>query len=483
MCMYISDNRLLLPASRIYCAKSLGLVVMSASEKPTIVYKELNADDEDGNVMKIESLCMNCHRNGITQLLCTRIPFYKQVIVMSFSCDHCGYRNSELQSGEAVQEFGSEIVLNVKEQSDLSRTVVKSEYASLVVPELELEIPPKSQPGEVTTVEGILVRVKSGLMQNQDRRRQVNPQGAAKLDKFMEKLDKCVELKEPWTLKLNDPSGNCFIQNPDPLHVDPRCITSHYYRDMAANKLLALAADDEPEWKPTDDDREWKSYEDCKNTILRFCSPCPNCGAEIEVLMKPTDIPYFQTVIIMSSTCDKCGYKSNEVKPGGPIQDLGCKLSICIKEEIDLARDVLKSDTCYLSIPDLKLEAGCGTLSGRFTTIEGLLIDTKEQLKVQSAFFFGDSAQNDPAKPKLDSIFDAIDEVLAMKRSVTLVLDDPAGNSYIQSITDEANDPRLTKEFYTRSYEQNDELGLNDMKTENYQDLDVVVEMSEETED
>ncbi|KAI6213479.1 hypothetical protein M3Y94_00155600 [Aphelenchoides besseyi] len=455
---------------------------MSSNDKPTIVYKELNADDEDGNVMKIESLCMNCHKNGITQLLCTRIPFYKQVIVMSFSCDHCGYRNSELQSGEAVQEFGSEIVLNVKEQSDLSRTVVKSEYASLMVPELELEIPPKSQPGEVTTVEGILVRVKSGLMQNQDRRREVNPQGAAKLDKFMEKLDKCVELKEPWTLKLNDPSGNCFIQNPDPLHVDPRCITSHYYRDLAANKLLALADDDEPEWKPTDDDREWKSYEDCKNTILHFNSPCPNCGADIEVLMKPTDIPYFQTVIIMSSTCDKCGYKSNEVKPGGPIQDLGCKLAICIKEEIDLARDVLKSDTCYLSIPDLKLEAGCGTLSGRFTTIEGLLIDTKEQLKVQSAFFFGDSAQNDPAKPKLDSIFDAIDEVLAMKRSVTLVLDDPAGNSYIQSITDEANDPRLTKEFYTRNYEQNDELGLNDMKTENYQDLDVVIEMSEETE-
>lgn len=33
----------------------------------------------------------------------TRIPFYKQVIVMSFHCEHCGYRNNELQSGEPVQ--------------------------------------------------------------------------------------------------------------------------------------------------------------------------------------------------------------------------------------------------------------------------------------------------------------------------------------------------------------------------------------------
>ena len=29
-------------------------------------------------------------------------------------------------------------------------------------------------------------------------------------------------------------------------------------------------------------------------------------------------------------------------------------------------------------------------------------------------------------------------------------------------------DPRLSKEDYERSYEQNEMLGLNDMKTENY---------------
>lgn len=40
---------------------------------------------------------------GITRILCTRIPFYRQIIVMSFSCGHCGYSNNELQSGEAAQ--------------------------------------------------------------------------------------------------------------------------------------------------------------------------------------------------------------------------------------------------------------------------------------------------------------------------------------------------------------------------------------------
>jgi len=51
----------------------------------------------------------------------------------------------------------------------------------------------------------------------------------------------------------------------------------------------------------------------------------------------------------------------------------------------------------------------------------------------------------------------------------TFVLDDPAGASYIESLIAPLDDDRLKKEFYTRTFEQDDELGLNDMKVENYQ--------------
>jgi hypothetical protein len=34
-------------------------------------------------VDEIESLCMNCHENGQTRLLLTRIPFFKEVILSS----------------------------------------------------------------------------------------------------------------------------------------------------------------------------------------------------------------------------------------------------------------------------------------------------------------------------------------------------------------------------------------------------------------
>ncbi|TKR86526.1 hypothetical protein L596_011103 [Steinernema carpocapsae] len=450
-----------------------------AAAPTTSLYSELSADDVEQRPMEIESLCMQCHENGTTRLMCTRIPYYRQVILVSFSCDHCGYRNNELQSGEAAQEHGTEIVLNVKLPADLNRQIVKSEYAQLEVPELELVIPYKSQTGEVTTVEGVLSRVKSGLLQNQDLRRIQNPEGATKIDAFIEKMDHYLELKEPFTLKLTDPSGNCFIQNPDPLHVDPRCITSHYCRRLADRKLLGFADDDEVEDEEAAP--EWRSYEDAKHEVLRFATECPNCGAPTETLMKPTDIPFFQTVIIMSTTCDACGNKTNEVKSGSSIRDYGCKTTVTIKEDVDLARDVLKSDTCNLSIPELELDVGYGALAGRFTTVEGLLGATRDQLVEQGRFFFGDSASEEE-REKMTNLIAQFDDAIALKRVLTIVLDDPAGNSYVQSLTTPFDDPRLQKEFYERSFEHKEMLGLNDMKVENYGEMDAIEEAEEEHE-
>ncbi|KAL6741313.1 hypothetical protein Aduo_014581 [Ancylostoma duodenale] len=435
------------------------------------------ADDAaEAAPVEIESLCMNCEQNGVTRLLCTSIPYYKTVIVMSFECPHCGFKNNEIQSGEAVQEHGTEIVLRVLEEDDLRRQLVKSEYASIEVPELELVIPAKTQPGEVTTVEGVLERVHSGLSQEQDRRRQIDPESAAKIDEFLVKLLKCKALSEKWTLKLHDPTGNCFIQNPDPRHVDPRCIVSHYHRNLEERKLLGLADDELGDSEPAP---EWKSYDDAKREVLHFPTDCPNCGAPTEVLMKPTDIPYFQTVIIMALTCDSCGHKSNEVKSGGSIKDHGCRLSIKVEQDVDLARDVLKSDTCSMRIPEIDLEVGPGALCSRFTTVEGLLSATRDQLSTQSSFFMGDSASS-KERSQIQIFLEQFDDILSLKKVITLVLDDPAGNSYIQSLTAPLEDPRLTKEFYERTFEQNDELGLNDMKVENYEELEPVTEEAEE---
>lgn len=64
---------------------------------------------------------------------------------------------------------------------------------------------------------------------------------------------------------------------------------------------------------------------------------------------------------------------------------------------------------------------------------------------------------------------ETLGEIIAGRKKITLILDDPAGNSYVQSLADgDAMDGALKITKYTRTFDQNEELGLNDMKTENY---------------
>ncbi|KAG8235022.1 hypothetical protein J437_LFUL015073 [Ladona fulva] len=89
------------------------------------------------------------------------------------------------------------------------------------------------------------------------------------------------------------------------------------------------------------------------------------------------------------------------------------------------------SDTCSLYIPELELEMGATTLGGRFSTIEGLLSSIKEQLEEKG--MIGDSMI--PGARKRYLVFlEKLDKVLQGKKPVTIILDDPAGNSYIQDV-------------------------------------------------
>lgn len=56
------------------------------------------------------------------------------------------------------------------------------------------------------------------------------------------------------------------------------------------------------------------------------------------------------------------------------------------------------------------------------------------------------------------------------KRKFTLILTDPLSHSFISNPNQPNADPRLTVQFRPRSFEENEELGLNDMKVENYQE-------------
>ena len=46
---------------------------------------------------------------GLEQMCTTNIPHFKEVIIMSFHCAPCGYRNAEIKGGGAVPKKGAKV--------------------------------------------------------------------------------------------------------------------------------------------------------------------------------------------------------------------------------------------------------------------------------------------------------------------------------------------------------------------------------------
>lgn len=457
------------------------------------IYVDLASESDDPHVTVVASLCMSCDKMGTTRLLMTRIPHYKDVILTSFECDYCGNKNTGFQLGQ-VQEQGVTYELYLENEDDLSRQVVRSGHATVSVPEVQLEIPGNTDKGEVTTVEGILRRTIEELNQDQSARRMEQREVADQIDDFIDKILGLLTLNEAFTLIVDDPSGNSFVENPLAPHVDPQLKKKVYKRTPEQNTQLGLSEDDvvekkldsvseEIEKKDTSKDevltkkKDKEDAENIKDEVLVFSTLCDRCSVPTKTNMKIVKIPYFKEVIIMAMHCESCGHRTNEVKSGTGVSDLGKRITLKITDPTDLARDVLKSETCELSIPELDFCVGGGLIGGKFTTLEGLLMNIREDLE-SNPFLMGDSIEKN-RKVLVDKLLDDLEMVIKGNLMVTFIMDDPAGNSYLQNVYAPDDDPEMTIEEYERTFEQNEELGLNDMKTENYTDDSTCNDISE----
>ena len=77
----------------------------------------------------------------------TRIPFYRDVVISSFNCEHCHCINNTIESANKIQDRGTRIKLEVVDAADLNRELVKSDYATLTIPSIDFEIPRMTQKG------------------------------------------------------------------------------------------------------------------------------------------------------------------------------------------------------------------------------------------------------------------------------------------------------------------------------------------------
>jgi len=434
---------------------------------------------------------------------------------MSFRCEHCGFSNNEIQSAGVIRRKrpsayeesdlsecvcllaeGTVYTARILSRPDLNRQIVKSETCTVTIPEYELTIP--ASKGQLTTVEGLISDVIRDLSHDQPLRRIQDEDTFRKIQTLVDKLKAIVpdedEDKEggiavkgavsseapmpPFTLTLDDPSGNSFIEFVGSM-ADPKWNLRTYRRTKEQNVALGLvAADDsvvEEDEKPIED-APADADENGNEEVYIFPGTCSSCGHPLDTRMKKVVIPYFKDILIMSTNCDRCGYRDNEVKSGSAISEKGKRITLRVADREDLSRDILKSETSGLTIPEIDLVLHAGTLGGRFTTLEGILEQVFEELS-EKVFAAGDSVGSaNPDGPdlqernKFELFLENLKAVKSAERPFTLILDDPLANSYVQNLYAPDPDPNMEIELYERTWEQNEDLGLNDMKVEGYEE-------------
>lgn len=148
-----------------------------------------------------------------------------------------------------------------------------------------------------------------------------------------------------------------------------------------------------------------------------------------------------------------------------------------ILDRADLDRQIVRSSTCEVTIPELQLTLP-PTTRGQLTTVEGLLRSIVADLSMDQPLR---QIQDPNGYQAIQNIIDKFKEILGDDKdedlsddvsptkkasaketpmpSFTVQLDDPAGNSFIEFIGS-MSDPKWSQRTYHRTLEQNIALGL-----------------------
>lgn len=132
------------------------------------------------------------------------VPHFGQVILESGRCESCGFRWTDVTVAEAGK--GKKLRLRVRGDRELRALVVKSSSASVIMPELGVEIRPgPASLGYITTVEGIVRKVLEHVPS------ECFSEGSECYD-VVKTLEDAADGKIEFTLILEDPLGRSGIK-------------------------------------------------------------------------------------------------------------------------------------------------------------------------------------------------------------------------------------------------------------------------------
>lgn len=209
---------------------------------------------------------------------------------------------------------GTLYTVRVLTREDLNRQLVRSTSCTVIIPEYELTLP--ASRGQLTTIEGLIRDIIVDLSGDQPLRCIQDEPTYTKIQALINSLkeilgeheeiddtdpSKVVEQNKPmpaFTVQLDDPSGNSFIEFIGSM-ADPKWNLRTYPRTRQQNIDLGFSiADEEPSTAtpslPTVAEDPIGDNEDANAEIFVFPGICSSCCSPLNTLMKKVQIPYFK---------------------------------------------------------------------------------------------------------------------------------------------------------------------------------------------
>jgi zinc finger protein len=158
--------------------------------------------------------------------------------------------------------------------------------------------------------------------------------------------------------------------------------------------------------------------------------------------------------------------------------DRGVMYTLKVLARDDLVRQLVKSSSCTITIPEFQLTIPPG--KGQITTVEGILRDTITDLRADQPLR---RIQDERAYAVIEKLLKSLSTIIAdtdsegeqlsdgireeyrrtrLEQSIdrfTFTVDDPSGDSFLE-FRDSTADPQWTMRQYNRTREQNELLGL-----------------------
>lgn len=152
---------------------------------------------------------------------------------------------------------------------------------------------------------------------------------------------------------------------------------------------------------------------------------CPSCDKEIEIVYQTEDIPYFSKVLLVSGTCD-CGYRYADTMILSESEPVGYTCEIEGVE--DLSIRVVRSSRGTLDVPEIGVRIEPGpACEGFITNVEGVFDRIDGVLQGVLSWAEGEERE------KAEELRASIADIRAGSMPVTLIVEDPTGNSAIIS--------------------------------------------------